>query len=161
MKWSKAWKALLEGKRVRRSFWEGYWKWEDGTIMMHTREGKVEDIRNTEHVAYTFTNIAAKDWVIVDDDLIQQEFEALDRESAVDAGIGHRIAKRLLELGMTQRQLAKKCGYTEVTISRYVNELRTPDTTALIKMAQALMTTPDSLCGFPHRTAPLDQGSST
>lgn len=66
MNWRKAWKALLAGKKIRRPFWKGYWAWEDGTIMMHTREGKVQDIRETEHVAYTFGNVAAKDWEIVE-----------------------------------------------------------------------------------------------
>ena len=152
MKWSKAWKALLEGKRVRRSFWEGYWKWEDGTIMMHTREGKVEDIRNTEHVAYTFTNIAAKDWVIVDDDLIQQEFDTWDSEEADEIAIGPRITERLSDLGLSQRDLAKKCGLTEVTISRYINGTRTPNMMGLLRLSQAMNTTPNYLCGFKEES---------
>ncbi len=152
MKWSKAWKALLEGKRVRRSFWEGYWKWEDGTIMMHTREGKVEDIRNTEHVAYTFTNIAAKDWVIVDNDLIQQEFDTWDSEEAAKAGIGSRIWERMSYLGLSQRDLAKRCNLTEATVGRYINGLRVPSTVTLIGIAQALNTTPNYLCGFKEES---------
>lgn len=72
MKFRKAWKKMLKGKKVRRPFWKGYWAWENSTIMMHLREGGAMDIRNTEHVAYTFDNIAAKDWEIVDEAKEQQ-----------------------------------------------------------------------------------------
>ena len=65
MKFRKAWKAMKKGHKVKRPFWKGYWAWENGTIMMHCRDGKVEDIRDTEHVAYTFDNVAAKDWEVV------------------------------------------------------------------------------------------------
>lgn len=68
MNFRKAWKAMLEGKKVRRSFWAGYWAWECGTIMIHERDGSVLDIRSTQHVAYTFDNIASKDWVIVEEE---------------------------------------------------------------------------------------------
>ena len=72
MKFRKAWKKMLKGKKVRRPFWKGYWAWENGTIMMHLREGGAMDIRDTDHVAYTFDNIAAKDWEIVDEAKEQQ-----------------------------------------------------------------------------------------
>lgn len=36
--------------------------------MIHERDGNVMDIRSTQHVAYTFGNIAAKDWEVVDDE---------------------------------------------------------------------------------------------
>lgn len=68
MNFRKAWKAMKKGHKVKRPFWKGYWVWENGTIMMHCRDRKVEDIRDTEHVAYTFDNVAAKDWEIVNDD---------------------------------------------------------------------------------------------
>ena len=35
--------------------------------MMHCRDGQVIDIRNTDNVAYTFSNVASDDWEIVDD----------------------------------------------------------------------------------------------
>lgn len=68
MNFRKAWKAMLDGKKVRRPFWAGYWAWECGTIMIHERDGSVLDIRSTQHVAYTFDNIASKDWVIVEEE---------------------------------------------------------------------------------------------
>ena len=59
-----AWFWLLQGYKIKRPLWEGYWKWENGTIMMHCRDGSVADIRETEMPAYTFTNIAARDWMV-------------------------------------------------------------------------------------------------
>lgn len=66
--WKDAWWYLLNGKRIKRALWEGYWAWENNTIMMHCRDGSVTDIRDTEFPAYTFSNIAQRDWMVVDDD---------------------------------------------------------------------------------------------
>lgn len=64
--WKDAWYHLLNGKKIKRPLWEGYWAWEDNTIMMHCRDGSVSDIRTTENPAYTFTNIAQRDWMVVE-----------------------------------------------------------------------------------------------
>lgn len=79
MNFRKAWKAMLSGKKVKRPFWDGYWAWEAGTIMIHERDGNVMDIRSTQHVAYTFDNIASKDWVIVKEE--EEEKAQLSDES--------------------------------------------------------------------------------
>lgn len=60
-----AWFEMLNGKKVKLPHWSGYWEWRDNTIMIHTREGEVFDIRKTDNVAYTFSNIAATNWEIV------------------------------------------------------------------------------------------------
>ena len=92
MKFRKAWKAMLKGKKVKRPFWEGYWAWENGTIMIHERDGSVMDIRQTDHVAYTFGNIAAKDWVIVGEEKeTRPEAPALE---TVELGDGSTITIR-------------------------------------------------------------------
>ena len=62
--WHQAWFHLLNGERIKRPQWEGYWAWEDNTIMMHCKEGEVLDIRTTDNVAYTMTNVAATDWEV-------------------------------------------------------------------------------------------------
>ena len=56
---------MLNGRKVRLSHWKGYWAWENNTIMIHTKEGEVIDIRDTDNVAYTFSNIATNDWEVV------------------------------------------------------------------------------------------------
>jgi len=85
MNFRKAWKAMLEGKKVRRPFWAGYWAWECGTIMIHERDGSVLDIRSTQHVAYTFDNIASKDWEIVKEE--EEEKTQLPEENATSVEI--------------------------------------------------------------------------
>lgn len=55
---------MLSGRAVRLPDWSGYWVWENGTIMMHTKDGEALDIRKTENPGYTFYNIASKDWVV-------------------------------------------------------------------------------------------------
>lgn len=91
MNFRKAWKAMLSGKKVKRPFWDGYWAWEAGTIMIHERDGNVMDIRSTQHVAYTFDNIASKDWVIVDEKCekaqLSDESTTSDEENATSVEI--------------------------------------------------------------------------
>ena len=63
-----AWFLMLNGAKVKRPLWAGYWAWEDNTIMMHCRDGSVIDIRSTENPAYTFSNVAARDWMVMEED---------------------------------------------------------------------------------------------
>ena len=65
LSWKDAWWYLLNGKKIKRPLWDGYWAWENNTIMMHCRDGSVTDIRGTEFPAYTFSNIAQRDWMVV------------------------------------------------------------------------------------------------
>ena len=67
LQWKDVWFNLLNGKKVKRPLWEGYWVWEEHTIMMYCRDGSVKDILDTENPAYTFTNMAQRDWMIVDE----------------------------------------------------------------------------------------------
>ena len=67
MQFREAWFQMLNGKKIKRTHWAGYWEWENNTIMIHTREGAILDIRETDNPAYTFTNVAAKDWEVVDE----------------------------------------------------------------------------------------------
>ena len=65
--WKDAWWHMLNGEKIKRALWEGYWVWENNTIMMHCRDGSVCDIRQTDFVAYTFSNIAQRDWMVVEE----------------------------------------------------------------------------------------------
>lgn len=62
-----AWFQMLNGKKIKLPSWSGYWAWENNTIMMHCRDGSVLDIRETDNPAYTFSNIASDDWMVVED----------------------------------------------------------------------------------------------
>lgn len=66
LSWKDAWWYLLAGMKIKRPLWEGYWVWENNTIMMHCRDGSVCDIRDTDFVAYTFSNIAQRDWMVIE-----------------------------------------------------------------------------------------------
>ena len=66
----RAWFHMLNGKKVKRPSWKGYQVYENNTIMMYTMEGDVIDIRDTQNVAYTFSNIVENDWQVVEDQLM-------------------------------------------------------------------------------------------
>ena len=68
MNFKDAFKAMKEGKKVKLPSWAGYWAWENGTIMMHCKNGEAIDLRDTERPEYTFSNMASDDFVIADED---------------------------------------------------------------------------------------------
>jgi len=59
--------------------------------------------------------------------------------------VGRNIRRRLTDIGMSQHDLAKKVGLTEVTISRYVTGQRQPTAYALYRMARVLGVTMEQL----------------
>ena len=70
-------------------------------------------------------------------------------------GIGERIKKRRLELGLTVDQLADMLGKNRATVYRYEsNEIENFPTTIIEPLATALRTTPSALMGWedssPH-----------
>ena len=62
--------------------------------------------------------------------------------------IGKRIKKKLDEYQISQRDLAKTVGTTEVSMSRYVHSPRIPDAIILGKIALALHCSSDYLLGI-------------
>ena len=66
MKFEKALTAMKSGAKVKLPSWGGYWYWDpkQKTIIIHTKDGKELDIRETELVDYTALNIASEDWII-------------------------------------------------------------------------------------------------
>ena len=56
-----------------------------------------------------------------------------------------RIKCRLKFLNIDQRELAKRSGLTEVTVSRYIHGRRKPSTTIVVRIAQALECSPGDL----------------
>lgn len=69
MKFSYAFELMKEGKKVKLPSWSGYWRWDPDkeTIMMHCKDGKVLDIRETDRVEYTLMNVCSDEWVIADE----------------------------------------------------------------------------------------------
>lgn len=66
MNFTKALEEMKKGKKITRPNWKGYWSWDNlaGTVMMHTKEGDIIDIFDTERKDYTLSNIAAEDFCI-------------------------------------------------------------------------------------------------
>lgn len=67
MDFGKALEALKEGRKVKLPSWAGYWEKEGDTVKMHCKDGRTLDIRETEDVFYTLSNIASDKWEIVDE----------------------------------------------------------------------------------------------
>lgn len=72
MKFTEALKEMKKGIPMKLPSWGGYWCWDDEkqTIMMHCRpqdadkdQGAVLDIRETQRVEYTLTNVLSDEWI--------------------------------------------------------------------------------------------------
>lgn len=66
MKFLEALKLMKEGKKVKLPSWGGYWRWDADrqTVMMHCKDGEILDIRETQVVEYTLSNVASDEWVL-------------------------------------------------------------------------------------------------
>lgn len=72
MTFKEAFRLMKEGHKVKLPSWGGYWCWneEKQTIEMHCRQkdsdtdSEVLDIRETQRVEYTLSNIMCDDWVL-------------------------------------------------------------------------------------------------
>ena len=67
MKFAEAFEALKQGAMIKLPNWAGYWKWEDNSIKMYCKDGRILDIRETEDVCYTLGNILCDDWEVVNE----------------------------------------------------------------------------------------------
>ena len=68
MDFKKAFELMKNGIKVKLPSWGGYWYWnpEKETIMMHTKDGEELDIRETQRVEYTTSNILSDEWQVAD-----------------------------------------------------------------------------------------------
>lgn len=69
MKFMDALKEMKNGKKVKLPSWGGYWYWdkEKETVMIHTKDNLLLDIRETQVVEYTLTNVCRDEWIIADE----------------------------------------------------------------------------------------------
>ncbi len=65
MTFKEAYEKMLEGYKIRRLPWKGYWKWENDTIMIYCWNGEILDIRDTKDVKMTIDNMLYDDWCVV------------------------------------------------------------------------------------------------
>lgn len=66
MTFSKALEALKQGYKIKLPHWKGYWVKEKNAVKMYRKNGDVLDIRETEDVFYTLSNIASDEWEVVE-----------------------------------------------------------------------------------------------
>lgn len=78
MKFDEALKKMKEGAKVKLPSWGGYWYWdaEKETVMIQCRpqDGKVGellDIRETDRVEYTLSNVLSDEWIVATDENCQ------------------------------------------------------------------------------------------
>lgn len=96
MVFAEALKIMKQGEKVKLPSWGGYWYWDEEkqTVMIHTKDGKELDIRETEVVEYTLSNVCADEWVIADENNCPQ----LGGESTFSFGEAIKYLKRGMKL---------------------------------------------------------------
>ena len=67
MNFREAFDAMRHGKKVKLPWWDGYWAWEHGDIIMHCRDGVARSIMESELPEYTYMNIASDEFEIVEE----------------------------------------------------------------------------------------------
>lgn len=73
----------------------------------------------------------------------------LRRDGDYMADIGKNIAKRRIELGLTQEELAKRMGYkSKTSINKIEKGINDIPQTKIVKFAEVLRTSPASLMGW-------------
>lgn len=67
MKFQAAFSYMKHGCVIALPEWGGYWAWdaEKKTIMMHTRDGQILDIRSSDDMDYTLSFIIRDDWKLI------------------------------------------------------------------------------------------------
>ena len=78
---------------------------------------------------------------------IKRQKESGIMDNSTSNIFGERLLECLQQRGMTQRDLAKATGLTEVSVSRYITGQRRPNTKILAGIASALHVTSDMLPG--------------
>ena len=96
MKFAEAFEALKQGAMIKLPNWAGYWKWEDNSIKMYCKDGRILDIRDTDDVCYTLNNIIREDWEVVNEadvkDLNIQTF--MFGEALRHLKVGRKVARK-------------------------------------------------------------------
>lgn len=65
MKFDEALKLMKQGKKVRLPEWQGYWCWGNGTVMIHSCNGNIIDLYDSDNKKFTLDNIASDKFEVV------------------------------------------------------------------------------------------------
>lgn len=67
------------GMCIKCPEWLGYWKWEDDTIKMYCKDGRIIDIRESEDIKYTIGFILRDDWEIMSESAARKILDNRER----------------------------------------------------------------------------------
>jgi hypothetical protein len=56
--------SFIAGTPIKRKAWGGYWIYKYGKIEMHTKEGEVISLVDTEDILFTIAGILEDDWEV-------------------------------------------------------------------------------------------------
>ena len=98
MNFGQAFELMKQGVKVKLPNWAGYWAWENGTIMMHCKDGEVIDLRDTERPEYTFTNMASEDFMVAD----EKNTSVLGGKARMSFGDALKLVKRGMGMRLPQ-----------------------------------------------------------
>ena len=62
-----AYKQMMDGKCVRRKDWAGYWYMQNGELYIQCANSILLNLRESDDMPFTLSNIAANDWVLVEE----------------------------------------------------------------------------------------------
>lgn len=83
--------------------------------------------------------------------IVKAEFEEWEAKEAKEIDFGGRVAELLRDREMSQRDLAKAVKVTEVTMSRYISNQRSPKAPVIVAIAKALGVSCDYLLGYERK----------
>lgn len=72
--------------------------WENGTIMMHCKDGEVIDLRDTERPEYTFANMASDEFIVAD----EENTPVLGGKARMSFGDALKLVKRGMGMRLPQ-----------------------------------------------------------
>lgn len=116
MNFSKAYEALKQGAKVKCPEWAGFWAWEDGTIKMHCKDGRILDIRETEDVDYTLSFILRRDWEIVEGEVKNLDIKTFTFGEAIRRmKLGQRVSRQGWNGKQQYIELASNISYQDAS----------------------------------------------
>ena len=108
MNFSGAYRLLNSGKKIKLPSWGGYWALEEGTIMMHLKDGSIMDMFDSDNKSYTLSNIASNEWIEADETntpilggIVTFDF----KEAFNQMKKGHKVTRIEYIKGQTERGL--------------------------------------------------------
>lgn len=59
--------AMERGHKIKRPHWDGYWRIENGEVLIHCGDGRELNLRDSEDMVYTLRNSSCDDWLIINE----------------------------------------------------------------------------------------------